>query len=203
VTAVVHHLPPSAVDALRRLVGCSITVKILHGHLQDDSLTADDVVILVWAGTDRKRPSEISRALFLSGSIERLSWISMSLDEHPASSLVDDGLLHRYKPERPLQLTHGFFLHPTIKARVTSVDLYDETFTTEADEPSRPGRPVTITAEARIDISFDKGDPICFEIGAFGVGFFHVHRSTSKWSGCDPAGVALRHSFTIPVHAYN
>ncbi len=199
----VHHLPPSAVDSLRRLVGCSITVKILHGHLMDDGLTADDAVIFVWSGTERRRPNEVSSALFLRGEVEERTWISMSLDEHPAASLVEDGLLHRYEAGRPLQFTHGFFLHPTPKSRVTSVDLYEETFTIEASErfPDLPA--LTVTADARIDICFDQSDPICFEIGAFGVGFFYVHRDRSKWSGCDPARMALRHSFTTPVHAYN
>lgn len=202
-TDIVHHLPPSAVDALGRLIGCQITVKILHGHMQGDGVTADDLAILIWAGGDRKRSWEIDRALFLHGEIEDRIWISMHAKEHPAASLFDRQILETVEGSRHPSLTHGFFLHPTPKARVTSVDLYEEAFTIDADEgdPDRPA--VNVTADARLDIGFDKGDPICFEIGAAGVGFFHIHRSLSKWAGCDPAKVALRHSFNTPVHAYN
>ena len=195
----VHHLPPSAVDALGRLVGRQIEVKILQGYLSADGLTADDMILLVWEARGLRRAWEMSSALLLRGRIEEGIWISMWLEEHPQADLFALNVLEQVEGFKYPSQTSGVRLFPSPKAHVTSVELFEETFTVDA-EGSLPA--VTVTADCRLDITFDRGDPICFEIGAAGVGFFHIHRSRSAWAGRDHPKVTLRHSFTTPVHAH-
>jgi hypothetical protein len=187
-SAIVRHISPAGTDALDRLVGCRVAAKIVRGGLGNEGLWADEVLLLGWPAVGHPLPSKISCAIALVGTIEKRIWVSMEAEERPASDLVKLGVTTT--SDGRVGWADGFRWDPSSKSRVVSVEIFEETFTLEADET---GPAQTIESDSRVNINFDHGDPFCFEIGAVGQGFFRLHRDRSLWTGADPKST-VRHS---------
>lgn len=188
-TAVVEdHLDEAEVMALQSLVGKHLAIRAICGSVRDEGLLLNDAMIQAWPVGERRNCRQ-QTILGLSGSIEECTggiWVSLEIQSPVDPDLIKQKLLD--ETENQECLISGFDIWPSQEAIVTEVEVFEELLTLSSENGVS-----TVSTDSRININFDKGEPIGLEAGAFGWGYVAVVKGLSRPWNLDSHNLKLRH----------